>query len=150
MWCRKGKRAWRAKLPRKSADALMAIQKTLKVGVVGLGTASTQVLPFFGKLPHIVLGGGADVRSEARAEFSKKYGAPAFESIEEIVRQDDINAVWVATPNHLHAEHVVLAANHGKHVICEKPMALSLDECDRMIAAADKNGVRLLQGHSKI
>jgi phthalate 4,5-cis-dihydrodiol dehydrogenase len=123
---------------------------TLRVGVVGLGTASTQVLPFFGKLPHIVLGGGADVRPEAREAFSKAYGAPAFKRIEDIVRCDDINAVWVATPNHLHAEHAVLAANHGKHVICEKPMALSLDECDRMIAAADKNGVKLLQGHSKI
>jgi phthalate 4,5-cis-dihydrodiol dehydrogenase len=123
---------------------------TLRVGIVGLGTASTQVLPFFGKLPHIVLGAGADVRPEARDAFTKKYGAPAFAGIEDICRRDDIDAVWIATPNDLHAEHVVLAANHGKHVVCEKPMALSMAECDRMIAAAERNGVKLLQGHSKI
>jgi phthalate 4,5-cis-dihydrodiol dehydrogenase len=123
---------------------------TLSVGVVGLGTASTQVLPFFGKLADIRLGGAADVRPEAREAFTAMYKVPAFDSVEALCRRDDIDAVWVATPNELHAEHVILAASHGKHVICEKPMAINLEQCDRMIAAADANGVKLIQGHSKI
>jgi phthalate 4,5-cis-dihydrodiol dehydrogenase len=122
----------------------------LRVGIAGLGTASSQILPFFGKLPSITLGGAADVRPEAREKFTQKYDAPAFDSVEAICKSDSIDAVWIATPNELHAEHTILAARHGKHVICEKPMAVTLEQCDSMIKAADDNGVRLVQGHSKV
>lgn len=54
-------------------------------------------------------GGGADVRLEAHDAFAKRYGVPAFASIEDICRRDDIDAVWIATPNNMHAAHVVLA-----------------------------------------
>ena len=126
------------------------MKRELNVGIVGLGTASTQILPFFSKLPHIRLAGAADIRPEARTKFQNDYNAPAFETVEGICKSQDIDALWIATPNHLHAEHTILAARHGKHVVCEKPMALSLEECDRMISAADENGVKLIQGHSKI
>jgi len=59
-----------------------------------------------------------------------------------------IDAVYVATPNPLHAEHAIIAARSGKHVIVEKPMAMSLTECDAMNEAAEKNGVKLLCGHT--
>src|SRR5260370_212664 len=88
---------------------------TATVGVVGLGTASAQVLPFFGKLPEIRLGGAADIRPEAREQFTRTYGAPAFDSVEAICRSEAIDAVWIATPNEFHAEHTILAARHGKH-----------------------------------
>lgn len=74
---------------------------------------------------------------------------PAFASIEDLARSD-IDVIWVATPNQFHAEHVVVAAEAGKHVICEKPIALDLRECERMIAAAAANEVKFLLGHSKI
>jgi phthalate 4,5-cis-dihydrodiol dehydrogenase len=61
----------------------------------------------------------------------------------------NVDAVWIATPNEFHAEHTIAAANHGKHIICEKPMALTLAECDRMIETAKKNRVQLLM-HSKV
>jgi phthalate 4,5-cis-dihydrodiol dehydrogenase len=70
--------------------------------------------------------------------------------VSELCAQDNVNAVWISTPNTLHAEHAICAARHGKHVICEKPMAVNLRECDRMIAAARKHGIQFLQGHSKI
>lgn len=63
---------------------------------------------------------------------------------------DEIDAVWISTPNIFHAEHTVLAAEHGKHVIVEKPMAVTLEEADRMIEAAERNKIKLIQGHSKI
>lgn len=62
----------------------------------------------------------------------------------------EVDAVWIATPNTFHAEHTVLAAENGKHIIVEKPMAVTLDEADRMIAAVEHNKVKLVQGHSKI
>ncbi len=58
--------------------------------------------------------------------------------------------MWIATPNALHAEHSIIAAECGKHVIVEKPMAVTLDEADRMIAAAERNRVKLVQGYLKI
>jgi phthalate 4,5-cis-dihydrodiol dehydrogenase len=62
----------------------------------------------------------------------------------------EIDAVWIATPNVNHAEHTVAAAERGIHIIVEKPTAVTLEEVDRMIAAADKHRVKLVQGHSKV
>lgn len=123
----------------------------LRVGIAGLGVASSQVLPAFGRenSPY-VLAGGADVSPDVRERFTAKYGCPSYASVEEMCRSDDVNAVWISTPNTFHAEHVVTAARHGKHVICEKPMAVTLAECDRMLRACEANGVKYLQGHSKI
>jgi phthalate 4,5-cis-dihydrodiol dehydrogenase len=125
--------------------------KPLRVGIAGLGVASSQVLPAFkGNNPAYVLAGGADVRAEAREQFRQAYGAPTYDSVAAMARRDDVDAIWISTPNTLHAEHVVTAARYGKHVICEKPMAVTLAECDRMLRACEANGVKYLQGHSKI
>ena len=132
----------------KAAATLGARQ--LRVGVAGLGVAASQVLPVFGEDTPYVLAGGADNRAQARQAFEKTYMRPSFGSVEELCARDDVDAVWISTPNTLHAEHAICAARHGKHVICEKPMAVNLRECDRMIAAAAKHGVQFLQGHSKI
>ncbi len=122
----------------------------LRVGIAGLGSVSAQILPCFRDLPGVRLAGAADQRKEARDQFSKNFDLPVFADVESMCRSQDIDVVWVATPNTVHCEHAVAAANNGKHVICEKPMAVSLEQCDAMIDAAQKNGVRLLQGHSKI
>jgi phthalate 4,5-cis-dihydrodiol dehydrogenase len=122
----------------------------LRVGVAGLGAASAQILPCFADVPGVALGAAADLRREAREGFTAQHGLPVFDSVAAMCRSPEIDAVWVATPNVVHCEHTIAAAENGKHVICEKPMAVSLPECDRMIAAADKAGVLLVQGHSKI
>jgi phthalate 4,5-cis-dihydrodiol dehydrogenase len=136
--------------PEQSEGAAQSRSDRLRVGIAGLGVASSQVLPAFGDNAPYALVAGADVRPEARAAFEQRYGKPAVASVEELARRPDIDAIWIATPNTLHAEHAVCAARHGKHVICEKPIAITLEECDRMIEEADRNGVRFLQGHSKI
>jgi phthalate 4,5-cis-dihydrodiol dehydrogenase len=129
----------------------VAAPKPLRVGIAGLGVASSQVLPAFrGGNPAYVLAGGADVRTEAREQLQRQFGCPTYDSVEAMCRRDDIDAVWISTPNTAHAEHVVTAARHGKHVICEKPMAVTLAECDRMLRACAANGIKYLQGHSKI
>ncbi len=93
---------------------------------------------------------GADIRPEAVQQFQKKYGRKTYASVEAMCDSGEVDAVWIATPNVFHAEHTVAAAERGKHVIVEKPMAVSLEEADRMIDAADRNRVKLVQGHSKI
>ncbi len=122
----------------------------LGIGIAGLGVASTPVLPAFTPDAPFALAAGADIRPEARAAFQHRYGRPAVDSVDALCRRDDVDAVWIATPNTLHATHVIMAAKAGKHVVCEKPMAVTLGECNRMIRAAEANGVQLLQGHSKI
>jgi phthalate 4,5-cis-dihydrodiol dehydrogenase len=125
-------------------------QAPLRVGIAGLGVASTQVLPAFREGGPYVLAAGADNRVEAREAFKREFGRPAVASVKALCRRDDVDAIWISTPNTVHAQHAVLAANHGKHVICEKPMAVTLAQCDRMIKAAAANSVQFLQGHSKI
>jgi predicted dehydrogenase len=122
----------------------------LRVGVAGLGSAAAQILPAFANVEGVRLGGGADIRAEARDNFKKRFDLPAFDTVEAMCRSKDIDAVWIATPNLVHCEHTVAAAENGKHVICEKPTAVSLAECDRMVAAAERSGVKFIQGHSKI
>jgi len=122
----------------------------LRVGIAGLGTVSAQVLRAFPAVEGVVLAAAADLRPEARAAFTARYDLPAFASVEELCRGDAVDAVWIATPNHVHAEHAIVAGRSGKHVLCEKPIAVTLEECDRMVAAAESAGVRLLAAHSKI
>jgi phthalate 4,5-cis-dihydrodiol dehydrogenase len=101
-------------------------------------------------MPEMELAAGADIRPEALQAFEARYHRKAFPGVEAMCASGEVDAVWVATPNACHADHTVVAAEHGKHIIVEKPMAITLDEADRMIAAAERNGVKLVQGHSKI
>lgn len=122
---------------------------TLRVGMAGLGAGARQVLPSFKLVNGVELTAVADVRQAARDEFAAR-GVRAFDSVEAMAKSPDVDAIWIATPNVLHMEHTITAANNGKHVICEKPMALNLDQAEAMIDAVERNGVKYVQGHSKI
>src|SRR5579872_6174823 len=113
--------------------------RTLKIGVAGLGQAAGGVMPTMMALPEIELIAGADILPEMRSGFERRYpGVRAFDSIAAMCTQSDVDAVWVSTPNKLHCEHAIEVMRHGKHVIVEKPMAITLEEADRMIAAAQQ------------
>ncbi len=122
----------------------------LRLGMAGLGTASRQILPQIRNVPGIELTAAADIRKEALEEFKTRYHAKVFSSVKEMCESDEIDAVWIATPNVFHAEHTVIAAENRKHIVVEKPMALTIEEADRMIGAAERSKVKLVQGHSKI
>ncbi|GAB3815958.1 Gfo/Idh/MocA family oxidoreductase [Tessaracoccus terricola] len=77
-----------------------------------------------------------------------ELGCEVSDTLEELVVRDDVDALIVATPNHLHREPVVQAARNGKHVFCEKPFALSVSDGEAMVAACDASGVRLMLGHT--
>jgi phthalate 4,5-cis-dihydrodiol dehydrogenase len=120
----------------------------LKIGVAGLGRAFSLMVAPFTQDPRVQLVGGADPRPEARSKFEADFGAKAFASVEELAAQPGVDVVYVATPHQFHAAHARLAAAAGKHVLVEKPMALTLDECREMIAASRSAGVQLIVGHS--
>lgn len=120
----------------------------LRLGVAGLGVASTLFLPGVEKSPHTRIVAAADRRAGAVEAFAKKYNARGYDSVESLCRDPDVDVIWVATPNQFHCEHTIMVAEAGKHVICTKPMALSVAECERMCDAADRNGVKLLCGQT--
>ena len=124
------------------------MSEILRLGMAGLGVASTQILPPIAKLPFIRITAAADTRADAVAKFREQYHAEGYTSIEELCASGNVDAVYIATPNSLHAEHAVIAARNKKHIIVEKPMAMTLAECDAMNEAADKYGVKLLCGHT--
>ncbi len=121
--------------------------RVLQLGAIGLGRAFTLMLPTFAADPRVRLVAGTDPRPEARALFAKDFGR-AHETAEALCADPAVEAVYVASPHQMHAEHVRLAAAAGKHVLVEKPMAIALDQCGAMIEAAKAAGVHLIVGHS--
>ena len=121
----------------------------LRLGLIGLGAATPNALPELANHPNYRITAAADPRPEARARFEADFGGETYETAEGLCGSGNVDVVHILTPNHLHAEHAIAAANAGKHVICDKPMATSLAECDAMIDAAKRSGVHLLIGHTQ-
>ena len=125
-----------------------AVERTLRLGVAGLGRAFSMMLPTLSRDLRIVLAAAADPREEARRRFAADFSASAYKSVEELCADRSLDVIYVATPHQHHAAHAVLAAQHGKHVLVEKPMALTLADCDAMIAAAQRANVCVIAGPS--
>ena len=121
--------------------------KKLRLGVAGLGRAFSVTAPAF-RDPRIELVAAADPRAEALERFRQDYGGRTFATVEAMCADPAVEVVYVATPHELHAANARAAAENGKHLLVEKPMALSLDDCRSMIEAARKHGVQLIVGHS--
>ena len=120
----------------------------LRIGIAGLGRAFTIMLPTFMLDPRVRLVGATDPIHAARSRFEADFNAPTYDSVEALCAGPDVQAIYIATPHQFHAEHVCIAAAFGKHVLVEKPMAITLDECTNMIAAARGAGVHLIVGPS--
>ena len=131
-----------------SAERARASGRALGIGIVGLGRAGRSVLPAIEKHPGLRLAAIAEPLADVREHLAAEYGAIPCPDIEALVKRPEVDVVYVATPTDLHVEHVVTAARAGKHVLCEKPMAIDLAGAQQMIDAAEAAGVRLLIGHS--
>ncbi len=117
----------------------------IRVAVIGCGKiAAIRHLPEYDAHPDVRIVGVFDGMAARTAEVAKKYNAKAYASAEEAFRDPEVDAVSVCSPNRFHAEHSVAALKAGKHVLCEKPMALSPEECDRMVEAARTSGKKLM------
>ena len=90
----------------------------------------------------------ADTRPQALSAFRERYEGRTYDTVDDLAKDPDVDVVWVSTPNIHHCENTVALANNGKHVVVEKPMAVTLEEAERMVEAAERNGVNLLCGHT--
>lgn len=137
----------------KLSGTLMAQDKKLGVALVGLGNYAThQLAPALQETSRCYLS-GIVTGTPAKAEMWKRqYKIPDkniynYSNFDKIADNKSINAVYVVLPNSMHHEFVIRAAKAGKHVFCEKPMALNVKECGEMITACKKAGVRLFVGY---
>jgi predicted dehydrogenase len=114
-------------------------------GLIGCGDiARKRVAPALRDVPESELVAVARARSDQAESFAREFGVPRwYTTAEELVADKEIDAVYIATPVHLHASQAIAAAHAGKHVLCEKPMAMTVGECEQMMTACDDRGVRL-------
>jgi predicted dehydrogenase len=119
--------------------------RKLRWGLIGCGDISRKrVAPALRDISECELIAVNRARTEKAEEFAREFGAGRWYSDwRELIGDAEIDAVYIATPVYLHAEQTIAAAEAGKHVLCEKPMALTVTECDRMIAACKTNNVKL-------
>jgi phthalate 4,5-cis-dihydrodiol dehydrogenase len=113
-----------------------------------MGRAFTLMLPTWVLDQRIQMVAACDGRPSALRAFEKDHGGHAHVSPQALCADPTVEWVYVATPHGLHAEHVELVAANGKHALVEKPMALTLSDCDRMIQACAAAGTHLMLGHS--
>lgn len=127
-------------------------EKEVRLGIAGLGKAFRMMLSsgIFNDAEGVRLTAGADLRAEERERFARRFGIETFGSVEEMCQHGPVDAVWVFTPHYAHAESAITAAEHGKHLLVEKPMCVTIDEANRMVDAVERNGVKYVHAHSKI
>ena len=119
----------------------------MRVAIAGTGQIARLHVQAMAKVPELELVGVYDVDAARAEAFGREFGARVFASYDDLLAAPDVEAVHICTPNYLHADQAVAASAAGKHVFVEKPMALSLPDCDRMIAAAEAAGRVLMVGH---
>src|SRR5580704_15477862 len=123
-------------------------ERPLGLSVIGLGMAGAVMVRAAARHPGVVLAAAADPQAGPREAFAGDFNARAYADARALVEDAAVEAVYIATPHQFHAEHAIAAAERGKHVILEKPMALTLADCDRIIAAVDRAKVHLIVGHT--
>ena len=123
-------------------------QMPVRLGVVGLGRGFMLMIPTFTADPRVKLVAAAAPRAESRAAFEAEFGGRTYDDIVPLCADPQVEAVYIATPHQMHADHVCTALTAGKHVLVDKPIAISMADADRMVAAAEASGKHLIVGPS--
>lgn len=118
------------------------------IGIIGAGRVSGAHARPATALPQTRLVAVAEPDEARRAAFVERYGGTGYADYRELLEAKEVDAVVVALPHWLHAEATCAALSAGKHVLLEKPMAMTVEECDRIIAAARRANRKLMIGHS--
>ena len=122
----------------------------LKIGVLGCGKiAQVRHIPEYDANPNCKLAAFYNPTRSRAEDMAKKYGGKVYDTAEELLADPDIDAVSVCAANYAHAELAIKALRAGKHVLCEKPMATTYEDCEAMLAAAAESGKRLLIGQNQ-
>jgi UDP-N-acetyl-2-amino-2-deoxyglucuronate dehydrogenase len=117
--------------------------KTWNFGIIGAGLIADFHAKAIADIPNAKLIGCCDKIQDRANKLANKYDVKAFENYEEMLKGDDVDIVTIATPSGFHMEPTIAAAEAGKHVICEKPLDVTLERIDAMIEAHEKTGTRL-------
>ncbi|HZP25621.1 MAG TPA: Gfo/Idh/MocA family oxidoreductase [Dehalococcoidia bacterium] len=123
-------------------------QPKLGIGFIGMGTAFQMMMPNWVAHPLIKIVAGADTRPDGRAKFGSEFGARTYENIGELASDPEVDIVYIATPHQFHAGQIIAAVQHGKNVVVEKPLALTLEDCQAVVDAVEKAGVKVIIGHT--
>lgn len=123
--------------------------RPLRIAVIGCGSFGAQMARLMASLPGFEIAALCDPEAEKAERLAEDFGAPVYTRLAECLanRASDVAAIF--TPNFLHCEQAVEAAAAGRHIFCEKPMAMNVDQCYRMMEAADTAGVKLMVGHKR-
>ena len=127
-------------------------RNTVGFAFVGLGSYATRLAANIEHTQHCHVAGIVTGTPSKEKPWAEKYNIPDnniynYENFDQIANNPDIDVVYVVLPNAMHAEYVIRAAEAGKHVVCEKPMAVSTEECAQMIAACANNNTKLGIGY---
>jgi UDP-N-acetylglucosamine 3-dehydrogenase len=121
----------------------------IQIALVGTGFIAKVHAESIRKLPNARLAAVVSSDRERGTQFAAKYGATVYPSLDALLAAGgDVDAVDICAPTYLHADMVEAAAAARKHILCEKPIALSLNDADRMIRAVEKNAVKSMIGHT--
>jgi predicted dehydrogenase len=123
------------------------VAERMRFAVIGINGQGRQHLRGLKETPEAELVAVCDVNADAARARGEEYGVPAYTSYEDLLARDDVDAVSLALPHYLHCPVALAAFQAGKHVVTEKPMAVSVRECDQMIAAAEAAGKQLTISH---
>lgn len=118
----------------------------IRFGVIGTNWITEEFIHAARELEGFALTAVYSRTEERAKEFAAKFGVQTtFTDLESMAKSDEIDAVYIASPNSFHARQAILCMNHGKHVLCEKPLASNTREVQNMISAARENGVLLME-----
>jgi predicted dehydrogenase len=128
-------------------------EKKVGIALVGLGNYATHILgPSLKETKNCYLSGIVTGTPSKATQWAAEFSIPEkniynYNTFDEIASNDDIDVIYIVLPNFMHKEYTIRAAQAGKHVICEKPMGMNAQECEEMIAACEKAGVKLTVGY---
>jgi phthalate 4,5-cis-dihydrodiol dehydrogenase len=120
----------------------------IRLGIAGLGLAGAFMIRAAAAHPRVKLCAAMDPLPRPRDAFARQFGANVYSDFRELCRDPAVEAIYISSPHRFHASQAVEALVHGKHVLVEKPLALTLKECDAVVAAADRTGLHLIVGHT--
>lgn len=125
----------------------MSTPRILRAALIGCGSYGAQHAEFLSRCPAVKFHAVADIAADRAATFAAKYGASyATDDVGRIWADRAIDAVWICTQHHTHAPLAEAAAAAGKHFFLEKPLALTLADCDRIVTAVERSGVIAASG----
>lgn len=121
--------------------------KQTKIGIVGAGNIAREHLSAFAQAENACVTAICDIQRDVADGAAKLFSIPnTYYTIDELVEKADIDAVVLAVPNYVHEEACLKAARNGKHILCEKPMAMTVAQGENMVEVCDKYGVKLQMG----